>query len=203
MLSYRESGDRMICSIEQLKKRYSDGEVLDFLFFRSDSPFTLSRDEDGTYTPVHRNCLGQFYNSFFRADGIRFFSLRGYIFYRKAVTVVNMKFSPYEIMLSGTPLSKNIMTGRISESGMVSWENRKYDAAVMGNIAKFSQNPELKEYLLGTGSRILVDANPDDSEWGIGIDETYSELENPYCWKGKNLLGFALMEVRNRLIRSR
>jgi len=27
-----------------------------------------------------------------------------------------------------------------------------------------------------------------------------NNIENPHCWRGENLLGFALMEVRDKLI---
>lgn len=70
---------------------------------------------------------------------------------------------------------------------------------VAGNYAKFSQNKELEEFLLQTNERVLVEASPYDAIWGIGMSATTTGLENPATWKGQNLLGFALMEVRDRL----
>jgi len=70
---------------------------------------------------------------------------------------------------------------------------------VDANLAKFSQNPQLKAFLLGTGSRILVEASPVDKIWGIGLAQDNPAAENPKQWKGLNLLGFALMEVRQQL----
>ena len=67
----------------------------------------------------------------------------------------------------------------------------------MGNIHKFNQNAELLKYLLTTGDQILCEASPVDSIWGIGLEENSDMIENPYTWKGQNLLGFALMEVRD------
>ena len=66
-------------------------------------------------------------------------------------------------------------------------------------MAKFSQNPELWEVLKATGNRILVEASPRDRIWGIGMGKSNPEAENPFQWKGTNLLGFALTEVRDLL----
>lgn len=73
---------------------------------------------------------------------------------------------------------------------------------MQGNIAKFSQYPELKTYLLGTGDRILVEASPVDKIWGVGLAKDDDKIHNPNNWQGLNLLGFALMQVRDELLLS-
>ena len=79
------------------------------------------------------------------------------------------------------------------------WESNRFDIVVAANMAKFSTHSELKDYLLNTGDRILVEASPVDSIWGIGLAEDDPACENPNLWKGSNLLGFALMAVRDQL----
>jgi ribA/ribD-fused uncharacterized protein len=79
------------------------------------------------------------------------------------------------------------------------WKARRFDVVVEGNMAKFSQNSKLGDFLLGTGEKILVEASPNDNVWGIELDENSAEACCPRKWKGTNLLGFALMEVRDRL----
>ena len=66
-------------------------------------------------------------------------------------------------------------------------------------MAKFESDPAMKEFLLGTGDRVLVEASPRDRIWGIGMGANNENAENPNLWRGKNLLGFALMEVRERI----
>lgn len=73
---------------------------------------------------------------------------------------------------------------------------------MQGNIAKFSQYPELKAYLLGTGDRILVEVSPVDKIWGVGLAKDDDKIHNPNNWQGLNLLGFALMQVRDELLLS-
>lgn len=80
------------------------------------------------------------------------------------------------------------------------WKEKRFDVVVKGNIAKFSQNEKLLDSLLSTGDKILVEASPKDTVWGIGLDESSSEAIQPLKWIGENLLGFALMEVRDILL---
>lgn len=65
--------------------------------------------------------------------------------------------------------------------------------------AKFSQSKILKEYLLATGDSILVEAAPNDNIWGVGMCENALSISDPRKWKGENLLGKALMQVRESL----
>ena len=78
-----------------------------------------------------------------------------------------------------------------------------FNVVVKGNLAKFSQNVKLQDYLLSTGDKILVEASPKDDVWGIGLEESNPDVINPRRWPGTNLLGFALMEVRDELKRLR
>lgn len=79
------------------------------------------------------------------------------------------------------------------------WNDVAQDIVVKGNLHKFMQNPDLCQYLLGTERKVLVEASPYDTIWGIGMKESDAGIEDPYKWKGLNLLGFALMEVRDKL----
>ena len=79
------------------------------------------------------------------------------------------------------------------------WDKEKFEIVVKGNVHKFSQNPELKAFLIGTGSRVLVEASPVDKIWGIGLEQNHEHADNPLKWKGENLLGFALMAARDRI----
>lgn len=79
------------------------------------------------------------------------------------------------------------------------WNEHKYGIVKKGNFLKFSQNERFKEFLLSTDNKILVEASPYDTIWGIGMLETDPNAKNPAQWNGENLLGFALMEVRDEL----
>jgi hypothetical protein len=44
-----------------------------------------------------------------------------------------------------------------------------------------------------------VEASPIDTIWGIGLSMGSGYIKNIYSWRGLNLLGFVLMEVRDFL----
>jgi len=59
------------------------------------------------------------------------------------------------------------------------WESHCFQIVKKAGRAKFSQNPDLLHFLLGTKKRILVEANPRDRIWGIGIEKNNPDAENP------------------------
>ena len=82
------------------------------------------------------------------------------------------------------------------------WNEAKVNVVIQGNIHKFSQHSDLAQFLRESGDKILVEASPNDNIWGIGMGRDNPNAQNPARWgKGDNLLGFALMEVRDRLFR--
>ena len=64
---------------------------------------------------------------------------------------------------------------------------------------KFSQNEDLKKFLLATGDLILVEASPWDAIWGCGTGPDDDTTFDPKQWQGENLLGKALMKTREFL----
>ena len=68
-----------------------------------------------------------------------------------------------------------------------------------GLVAKFSQNEDLKEKLLGTGNDILAECAVKDRIWGIGLSMNDPDQHDMSKWKGQNLLVYALMMVRTKL----
>jgi ribA/ribD-fused uncharacterized protein len=79
------------------------------------------------------------------------------------------------------------------------WNAERYRIVVRANLAKFGQHDDLRRYLLSTAPRLLVEASPRDTVWGIGLSAQNDKAMRPSEWRGKNLLGFALTEVRDRL----
>lgn len=79
------------------------------------------------------------------------------------------------------------------------WVSRREGVILRGNHAKFSQSETLRRLLLDTKDVVLVEASPSDRIYGIGLEDYDPRAKDPRRWKGMNLLGFALMEVREGL----
>ena len=76
------------------------------------------------------------------------------------------------------------------------WSEACEDIVVHGNMYKFSQNQELGKYLIATDARILVEGNPRDVVWGVGLSWDDPRIEDKKNWRGRNLLGKSLEIVR-------
>lgn len=79
------------------------------------------------------------------------------------------------------------------------WIKNRVKFVSRGNLEKFSQNEDLKNTLLETKNAILVEANPYDKIWGIGLKATDFNAQNPELWNGKNLLGKILTHLKRKL----
>ncbi len=149
---------------------------------------------------VDKSCFGQWRNSVFKVDAEEYFCAEQYMMAQKA-GIFGDKEIEMKIMNSSTPKEIKALGRKVKNFDQKIWDKVKYSVVLNGNYYKFTQNKEMRDFLLSTEDKILVEASPLDKIWGIGIAES-SELSTvPNKWKGQNLLGFALMEVRDELRR--
>jgi hypothetical protein len=104
-----------------------------------------------------------------------------------------------QILDAGGPKTAKQLGRNVKNFKEEVWCELRFQIVVRGNYEKFNQNRELRTFLLGTGDKVLVEASPIDRIWGIGLAGNDERATNPELWLGLNLLGFALMEVRQRL----
>lgn len=78
------------------------------------------------------------------------------------------------------------------------WVKHRESYVLRGNYEKFSQNEELKQKLLSTGNTIMAESNYFDKIWAIGIKESDPNATSPSKWKGLNLLGKILTNIREK-----
>lgn len=147
---------------------------------------------------VTKSCFSQWYKSPFTVNGVTYLTTEHWMMAQKALLFKNHDI--YEqIIACKTPAEAKKLGRKVTGFNEDTWKEYRYDIVVTGNLHKFSQNKELETYLLNTNNRILVEASPVDPIWGIGLAQDSKNINNIYAWRGLNLLGFALMEVRDML----
>jgi ribA/ribD-fused uncharacterized protein len=175
-------------SAADVEKAIAAGEQVRFLFFW------------GHQGPASgKGCLSQWFPSPFTEDEHTFATAEHYMMWRKAVMFDDQRTAA-RILTAGHPKQAKDLGRQVRNFDQAAWEAQRSDIVVDGNTLKFSQHHEMRAFLLGTGDRVLVEASPLDRVWGIGLKADDPRAGDPARWRGLNLLGFALGEVRNVLV---
>ena len=103
------------------------------------------------------------------------------------------------IMKEQSPGHQKALGRLVSDYDDDVWNKHKFDIVIDGNILKFGQNEKLKKLLLSTGNKIIVEGSHEDPIWGVGLSYDDDRILNEANWQGENLLGKAIMAVRNTL----
>lgn len=144
--------------------------------------------------------FSQFYPARFTVDNITFNCAEQFMMYKKAEVFGDTETAAM-ILAERNPVQIKSLGRGIKKFDDKKWNAVKFDIVVAGNTAKFTQNPSLASVLSGTGTQILVEASPTDCIWGVGLAYDDPRLGDPSKWRGKNLLGEALMKVRQKFCR--
>lgn len=176
--------------LQQLQKDFRANKKIKFIFFWGHK--TKSHE-------VSKSCFSQWYPAPFILDDVRYSSAEHYMMAEKARIFNDMEIRA-RIIATSNPGTAKALGREVKGFDQSIWEQQRIEIVIRANEAKFSQNKNLSQFLISTGTRVLVEASPVDKIWGIGLSEQDKEANNPLLWRGLNLLGFALMKVRSRLI---
>ena len=158
--------------------------------FNSDEmlPFYREREANGIFS--------QWYRADMTIDGRKFFCCEQYMMWSKAILFDDGETAE-KIMLAKTPKEIKKLGREVSNFDQAVWDKNKLEIVIKANYNKFTQNGELLKRLLATGDRVLVEASPWDRIWGVGLGADDPDVYDRDKWKGQNLLGQALMAVRD------
>lgn len=144
--------------------------------------------------------LSNWYLSRFTADGIEFSSMEQYMMYNKAIVFNDINVANQILKTTDVAVIKQF--GRtVANYDDNYWNGIRQIVVYDGLIQKFSQNSELNRMLADTGNSILAECAVRDRIWGIGLSMEDADRFDRTKWKGQNLLGYALMQVRNKIIK--
>lgn len=147
---------------------------------------------------ITKACFSQWFEASFTVDGFDYPTAEHFMMAEKARVFGNAAIRA-RVLGARTAAEAKELGRQVEGFDEKVWTEVRFAIVVAANEAKFSQNPDLKSFLLNTGDRVLVEASPVDSVWGIGLAADHEDASVPIRWQGLNLLGFALMEVRSRL----
>lgn len=174
-----------------LRTQLEAGEKVKYLFFWGDKP-----NRDGS---IGKSCLSQWFKRAFTHEKIHFPTAEHWMMAEKARLFEDEVI--YEQILNCRTAAEAKKLGRqVQNFDQAIWMAHRSAIVIEGNLLKFGQHEDLRIFLKNTKNRVLVEASPYDRIWGIGRTADAKNIENPDTWKGLNLLGYALMEVRDRLI---
>ena len=148
--------------------------------------------------PAGRGSLSQWAPIGFTVDGVRYDTAEHWMMWSKAVLFGDTATAG-RILVARHPGDVKKLGREVRGFDETVWKRERFGIVVAGSVAKFGQRDDLREYLIGTGDRILVEASPLDRIWGIGLSAQDASADEPALWRGLNLLGFALMRARTTL----
>jgi ribA/ribD-fused uncharacterized protein len=166
-------------NIKELKKRISSGEVFEYELFWH-GPFS------------------QWESSSFTVDSVCYKTAEHWMMAKKA-ELFNDLNTRDKIIKAPTPKIAKALGREVKNFNEEKWVNKRYHIVYDGNLHKFKSNSNLLNLLLATKEKVLVEASPVDCIWGIGLSSDSPDAVNPYKWKGLNILGFVLTELKNNL----
>ncbi|WP_458245922.1 NADAR family protein [Streptomyces sp. MAI_2237] len=181
-----------IDSREALVREVHAGSRVKYLHFWGHRPLPDGR--------IGASCLSQWWRAPFTVDGVTYGTAEHWMMACKARLFADAE-AERRILAAGHP-SQAKKEGRLVRGfDEETWRRERFAVVVEGSVHKFAAHPELRAFLLNTGDRVLVEASPVDRVWGIGLAADDEAATDPERWRGPNLLGFALMEARERLRR--
>jgi ribA/ribD-fused uncharacterized protein len=176
---------------QQLIDFISRGKQAKYLFF-----WGHRQTADGS---VSKSCFSQWYPAAFSIDGIDYPTAEHYMMAEKA-RLFGDQIMADKILKAGSPGAAKKFGRLVQGFEDETWNQHRFEIVCRANLAKFTQNPDMGQFLINTGHKILVEASPFDRIWGIGMAASHDHSHNPRLWKGLNLLGYALMVVREQLL---
>ena len=181
-------------NVETLIKQQEGGKPRKYLFFWGHQPAS-----DGSIT---KSCFSQWWHAPFVIGDVTYPTAEHWMMAEKARLFGDIEIQD-AILKAKSPAEVKKLGREVKNFDEAIWNQKRYSIVLQGTWNKFNQHPDLKQFLIQTNDRVLVEASPVDDIWGIGLAADHQKANDPSQWRGINLLGFALMEVRDLLRENR
>lgn len=142
--------------------------------------------------------MSNWYISSFIVDGITFSSVEQYMMYYKSMVFCD-ELTADKILSTDNVAEIKSLGRMVSNYDDNYWNGVRQIIVYNGLLEKFSQNKNLKKLLKSTEDAVLAECAVKDCIWGIGLSMKDPDRFDRNKWRGQNLLGYALMMVREHL----
>ena len=142
--------------------------------------------------------MSNWYPCRFTVEGVDFSSMEQYMMYKKAVYFGDKDVAA-QILATNDVAEIKALGRLVAHYSERYWNGIRQIVVFTGLLAKFTQNDDLKAQLAATKGSVLDECAVRDTIWGIGLSMKDPDRLDIGKWKGQNLLGYALMMVRERL----
>ena len=158
----------------------------------------ISERETDTHLYFLRGVLSNFEKCYIKHKGHLFATTEQAFMWEKAV-FFNDHESASKILKEENPAKAKKLGREVKNFDDSKWSKVCYEIMYTINYEKYFQNTRLKNILLNTGDKVLVETNFLDTRWAIGLAADDDRVLDESKWKGENLLGKVLMQVRQEL----
>ena len=158
----------------------------------------ISERETDTHLYFLRGVLSNFEKCYIKYKGHLFATTEQAFMWEKAV-FFNDHESASKILREENPAKAKKLGREVKNFDDSKWSKVCYEIMYLINYEKYFQNTHLKNILLNTGDKMIIEANPKDTRWGIGLSAKDDRVLDESQWQGENLLGKVLMELRKDL----
>jgi ribA/ribD-fused uncharacterized protein len=143
-----------------------------------------------------RDSFSNFYPAPFEYQGIQFSCSEQFFMYAKAKFFKD-NIRAQRILNAKTPATMKKNGRLVQNFDPTIWDQHKENIMYIAIREKFNQNPTILKKLLKTNNKLLVEASPWDTVWGIGLAKNDPLIHDENNWKGQNLLGKLLTHLKN------
>ncbi len=158
----------------------------------------ISERETDTHLYFLRGVLSNFEKCYIKYKGHLFATTEQAFMWEKAI-FFNDHESASKILKEENPAKAKKLGREVKNFDDSKWSKVCYEIMYKINYEKYFQNTRLKNILLNTGDKMIIEANPKDTRWGIGLSAEDDRVLDESQWQGENLLGKVLMQVRDEL----
>ena len=153
-----------------------------------------------THVYFYGGVFSNFYPCEFELEGKTWVTSEQYFMWKKALLFGDADTAAY-IASEKDPLACKMAGRGIRSYNDEKWAEVRYKIMRDAVYNKFVQDPYLRNYILKDEFEdlIFVEASPTDTVWGVGLDQFDERIKDESNWRGTNLLGEVIMEVRDTI----